>query len=43
MVRCEPQFGNQMDAAEWFDAAEIAEHDRIKIGRDNAKALFGLD
>jgi gamma-resorcylate decarboxylase len=26
----------------WFDAAEIAEADRIKIGRDNARALFGL-
>ncbi len=36
-------FEDHAQAAEWFDAAEIAEHDRIKIGRDNAKALFGLD
>ncbi|MFY9762790.1 MAG: amidohydrolase family protein [Xanthobacteraceae bacterium] len=35
-------FEDHAQAAEWFDAAEIAEHDRIKIGRDNAKALFGL-
>jgi predicted TIM-barrel fold metal-dependent hydrolase len=26
----------------WFDAAEIAEADRIKIGRSNAMALFDL-
>lgn len=26
----------------WFDAAEIAEADRIKIGRTNATALFDL-
>ncbi|HUI15471.1 MAG TPA: amidohydrolase family protein [Xanthobacteraceae bacterium] len=36
-------FEDHAEAAAWFDAAEIAEHDRIKIGRDNAKALFGLD
>ena len=36
-------FEDHAQAAEWFDAAEIAEHDRIKIGRDNAKALFALD
>jgi gamma-resorcylate decarboxylase len=36
-------FEDHAQAAEWFDASEIAEHDRIKIGRDNAKALFGLD
>jgi gamma-resorcylate decarboxylase len=36
-------FEDHAQAATWFDAAEIAEHDRIKIGRDNAKALFGLD
>ena len=35
-------FEDHAQAAEWFDAAEIAEHDRIKIGRDNAKALFAL-
>jgi gamma-resorcylate decarboxylase len=36
-------FEDHAQAAEWFDAAEIAEHDRIKIGRDNAKALFALE
>ena len=36
-------FEDHAQAAQWFDAAEIAEHDRIKIGRDNARALFGLD
>lgn len=36
-------FEDHAQAATWFDAAEIAEHDRIKIGRDNARALFGLD
>jgi gamma-resorcylate decarboxylase len=35
-------FEDHAQAVEWFDAAEIAEHDRIKIGRDNAKALFAL-
>ena len=35
-------FEDHAQAASWFDAVEIAEHDRIKIGRDNAKALFGL-
>ncbi len=36
-------FEDHAQAATWFDAAEIAEGDRIKIGRDNARALFGLD
>jgi len=36
-------FEDHAQAASWFDAVEIAEQDRIKIGRDNAKALFGLD
>ena len=36
-------FEDHAQAASWFDAVEIAEHDRIKIGRDNAKALFALD
>jgi gamma-resorcylate decarboxylase len=36
-------FEDHGQAASWFDAVEIAEQDRIKIGRDNAKALFGLD
>jgi gamma-resorcylate decarboxylase len=35
-------FEDHAQAAAWFDAAEIAETDRIKIGRDNAVALFGL-
>lgn len=29
-------------AATWFDAALLAENDRVKIGRDNAARLFGL-
>jgi gamma-resorcylate decarboxylase len=35
-------FEDHAQAASWFDAAEIAEPDRRKIGRDNALALFGL-
>jgi 2,3-dihydroxybenzoate decarboxylase len=35
-------FEDHARAAAWFDAAEIAEGDRRKIGRDNATALFGL-
>jgi predicted TIM-barrel fold metal-dependent hydrolase len=31
-----------MQGCAWFDAAEIAEADRVKIGRTNAMALFGL-
>jgi predicted TIM-barrel fold metal-dependent hydrolase len=30
------------DAAAWFDTCEISEADRRKIGRDNARRLFGL-
>ena len=30
------------EAAAWFDACEISEADRRKIGRDNARRLFGL-
>ncbi len=30
------------DAASWFDAAEISEADRLKIGRTNAAQLFRL-
>jgi gamma-resorcylate decarboxylase len=29
-------------AANWFDHCEISETDRIKIGRENARRLFGL-
>jgi 2,3-dihydroxybenzoate decarboxylase len=35
-------FENIDHAAIWFDNASISEADRIKIGRDNAVALFGL-
>jgi 2,3-dihydroxybenzoate decarboxylase len=35
-------FEEHAQAASWFDAADIAEADRRKIGRDNAAALFGL-
>ncbi len=35
-------FEDHAQASSWFDAVEIAEQDRIKIGRDNAKALFAL-
>jgi 2,3-dihydroxybenzoate decarboxylase len=30
------------EAAAWFDRCEISEADRVKIGRDNARRLFGL-
>jgi len=36
-------FENIDHAADWFDAATISENDRLKIGRDNARALFKLD
>jgi 2,3-dihydroxybenzoate decarboxylase len=36
-------FEDHAQGCAWFDAVEIAEADRIKIGRDNAKVLFGLD
>lgn len=36
-------FENIDHAADWFDAASIAEPDRAKIGRTNAAKLFGLD
>jgi predicted TIM-barrel fold metal-dependent hydrolase len=35
-------FEDHMQGCAWFDSAEIAEADRIKIGRSNAMALFGL-
>jgi 2,3-dihydroxybenzoate decarboxylase len=35
-------FENVDHAAIWFDAATIAEPDRIKIGRTNAAKLFKL-
>jgi len=30
------------DARRWFDNCEISETDRNKIGRENARRLFGL-
>ena len=36
-------FEDISDAAVWFDAAPIAEADRIKIGRTNALRLFNLE
>jgi predicted TIM-barrel fold metal-dependent hydrolase len=35
-------FEDHAQAASWFDAVEIAEADRVKIGRGNAQALFDL-
>ncbi|MCA6111198.1 amidohydrolase family protein [Bradyrhizobium cenepequi] len=35
-------FENVSDAANWFDAADISEADRLKIGRTNAAKLFRL-
>jgi predicted TIM-barrel fold metal-dependent hydrolase len=35
-------FEDHAQAASWFDAIEIAEADRVKIGRGNAQALFDL-
>ena len=35
-------FEDFSDAAGWFDAADISEADRIKIGRTNAMKLFKL-
>ncbi|MGH6674210.1 MAG: amidohydrolase family protein [Xanthobacteraceae bacterium] len=35
-------FEDHAQAASWFDATDIAEADRRKIGRDNAMALFDL-
>jgi gamma-resorcylate decarboxylase len=35
-------FEDHAQARSWFDSAEIAEADRIKIGRTNASALFKL-
>lgn len=35
-------FEDTVDAAQWFDAAEIGEESRRRIGRDNAARLFGF-
>jgi 2,3-dihydroxybenzoate decarboxylase len=35
-------FEDIKQSVDWFDAAEISEADRVKVGRTNALALFGL-
>lgn len=35
-------FEQVAEAAQWFDAASISAHDRVKIGRTNAMKLFKL-
>jgi gamma-resorcylate decarboxylase len=35
-------FEDTVDATSWFDAAEISDADRLRIGRTNAARLFGL-
>lgn len=35
-------FEQHQDAAQWFDHCAISHADRLKIGRDNARRLFGL-
>ena len=35
-------FETHEDASRWFDNCEISENDRKKIGRENARRLFGL-
>jgi 2,3-dihydroxybenzoate decarboxylase len=35
-------FENHAEASQWFDHCEISESDRKKIGRENARRLFGL-
>jgi len=35
-------FETHEEASRWFDSCEISENDRRKIGRDNARRLFGL-
>jgi 2,3-dihydroxybenzoate decarboxylase len=35
-------FEDTVDAASWFDNAEITEEQRRKIGRENAAGLFGI-
>jgi len=36
-------FENIDHASDWFNATSIAEADRVKIGRTNARRLFKLD
>jgi len=35
-------FETHEDASRWFDTCEISENDRVKIGRENARRVFGL-
>jgi len=42
MFSADYPFEDMSEAAEWFDAAEISEADRLKIGRTNALKLFGI-
>lgn len=42
MFSADYPFEDMSEAAEWFDAAEIGEADRLKIGRTNALKLFGI-
>ena len=42
MFSADYPFEDLVEAAEWFDEAEIDEADRLNIGRSNAKALFKL-
>lgn len=36
-------FETHDEASQWFDTCSISETDRVKIGRDNARRLFGLE
>ncbi|WP_233889894.1 amidohydrolase family protein [Paraburkholderia flagellata] len=36
-------FETHDEASQWFDTCAISETDRVKIGRDNARRLFGLE
>jgi gamma-resorcylate decarboxylase len=30
------------EAAAWFDSSPLSRNDAVKVGRDNARRLFGL-
>ncbi|MFM0615477.1 amidohydrolase family protein [Paraburkholderia nemoris] len=36
-------FETHDEASQWFDTCSISETDRVKIGRENAQCLFGLE
>lgn len=42
MFSADYPFERMADGAEWFDAVEISEADRLKVGRTNAAALLRL-